>query len=98
MSPSSGELIVSCIPESHLHRVTYIRCCIDAINSPDDGHSCLKHAENRNKHIGKELCVKLVIYKYYKRDARSTKHKVLQCNTRDNKMKVGKKDRSKHKS
>ena len=38
MSPSSGELIVSCIPEGHLHRVTYTRCRIDAINSPDDGH------------------------------------------------------------
>ena len=23
---------------SHLHRVTYIRCRIDTIDSPDDGH------------------------------------------------------------
>jgi len=49
MCPSSGELIVSmrhlvytddhlvwsCTPDSYL---TYTRCCIDTINSPDDGH------------------------------------------------------------
>ena len=44
MCPSSGELIVgrneipTYIPGSHLHRVTYTRCRIDTINSPDDGH------------------------------------------------------------
>jgi hypothetical protein len=26
------------IPDSHLHRVTYARCCIDTIDSPDDKH------------------------------------------------------------
>ena len=30
--------IQTCIPEGHLHRVTYTRCRIDTINSPDDGH------------------------------------------------------------
>jgi len=27
-----------CTPNGHLCRVTYTRCCIDTINSPDDGH------------------------------------------------------------
>jgi len=27
-----------CTPNDHLHRVTYTRCHIDTINSPDDGH------------------------------------------------------------
>ena len=28
----------TCIPDSHLHRVTYTRCCSDTIDSPDDEH------------------------------------------------------------
>jgi hypothetical protein len=28
----------NCIPDGHLHRVTFTRCCIDTINSPDDVH------------------------------------------------------------
>jgi hypothetical protein len=34
-----GSLIMNfptCIPDGHLHRVTYTRCCIDAIDPPDD--------------------------------------------------------------
>ena len=27
-----------CIPELHLYRVKYTRCCIDTINPPDEGH------------------------------------------------------------
>jgi len=54
-------------PNGHLYRVTYTRCRIDTINSPDDGaHGYPKHVENRNKHIWKqELCIELVIYKDY---------------------------------
>jgi hypothetical protein len=26
------------IPDGHLHRVIYARCCIDTIDSPDDEH------------------------------------------------------------
>jgi hypothetical protein len=26
----------TCIPDGHVHRVTYTRCHIDTINSPDD--------------------------------------------------------------
>jgi len=28
----------TCIPDAHLHRVTYTRCRTDTINSPDDEH------------------------------------------------------------
>jgi hypothetical protein len=46
--------------------VTYTRCGIDTINSPDDGHmAALNMLKNRNKHGLKKLCVKLVIYKDY---------------------------------
>ena len=31
-------LIQTCTPNSHLYTVTYTRCLIDTINSPDDGH------------------------------------------------------------
>jgi len=30
--------IPTCIPDGHLHRVTYTRCRIDTINSPDEEH------------------------------------------------------------
>jgi len=30
--------IPTCIPDSHLHSVTYTRCRIDTTNSPDNGH------------------------------------------------------------
>ena len=54
----------ACIPDGHLHRVTYTRCRIDTADSPDDEHGvCSKHVEYRNKRIRKELCVKLVVYK-----------------------------------
>jgi len=43
-------LIQTCIPYGHLHRVTYTTCRTDTINSPDDGHGCPKHVENKNKH------------------------------------------------
>ena len=28
----------TCIPDGHLHRVTYTRFCIETIDSPDDEH------------------------------------------------------------
>ena len=28
----------TCIPDGHLHRVTYAKCRIDTIDSPDDEH------------------------------------------------------------
>jgi len=29
--------------DGHLHRVTYTRCRIDTINSPDDGHEAARN-------------------------------------------------------
>jgi hypothetical protein len=34
----SGRNSLTYIPDGHLHRVTYTRCCIDTIDSPDDEH------------------------------------------------------------
>ena len=38
-----GCSIQTCIPEGHLHRVTYTRCRTDTINSPDDGHVAVRN-------------------------------------------------------
>ena len=58
--------IRSCIPDGHLHRVTYTRCCIDTINSPDDGHIAVRNMYRMEIYIHeKELCFKLVVYKDY---------------------------------
>ena len=35
--------IPTCIPDGHLHRMTYTRCRIDTINSPDDGHMAARN-------------------------------------------------------
>ena len=44
----------TCTQSGHRHRVTYTRCCIDTIGSPDDEHEvCSKHVENWNKYIEK---------------------------------------------
>ena len=35
--------IPTCIPDGHLHKVTYTRCRIDTINSPDDAHMAARN-------------------------------------------------------
>ena len=56
----------NCIPDSHLHRVTYARCHIDTLDSPDDGHMVARNMQSIEISIyGKEMCVRLVIYKNY---------------------------------
>ena len=68
MSPCVDDRLVcrgicSCIPDGHLHRVTYTRC-IDTNNSPDHGHIAVRNMWRVEISIHeKELCVKLVIYK-----------------------------------
>ena len=37
-----GRSVQTCIPDGHLHRVTYIRYRIDTIESPDDEHLMLE--------------------------------------------------------
>ena len=55
-----------CTPNGHLYRVTYTRCRINTINSPDDGHMAARNMYRIETNIyEKELCVKLVIYKDY---------------------------------
>jgi hypothetical protein len=47
-------------------RLTYTRCRIDTINSPDDGHMAVRNLWRIDINIReKELCVKLDIYKDY---------------------------------
>jgi len=43
LSPCVGDRFMcrsfpTCIPDGHLNKVTYTRCCIDTIDSPDDEH------------------------------------------------------------
>jgi hypothetical protein len=46
--------------------MTYTRCRIDTINSPDDGHMAARNMQRIEINIHeKELCVNLVIYKDY---------------------------------
>jgi len=53
----------SCTPNGHLYRVTYTRCRIDTINSPDDGHIAARNMQRIEINIHeKEMCVKVVIY------------------------------------
>jgi hypothetical protein len=46
----------TCIPDGHPHRVTYTRCRVDTINSPDNDDECSKHVEIWNKSIRKRNC------------------------------------------
>ena len=55
-------LIQTCTPNGHLYKVTYTRCRIDTINSPDDGHMAACNTQRTEINIHeKELCFKLVI-------------------------------------
>jgi hypothetical protein len=58
-------LIQNCTPNGHLrvYRVTYNKCRIDTINSPDDGHMAARNMQRIEINIHeKELCVKLIVY------------------------------------
>jgi len=51
-------------PNGHLCIVTFTRCSIDTINSPDDGHMAARNMSRIEINLHeKELCVKLVIYR-----------------------------------
>ena len=57
-----GRSVQTCIPDGHLHRVTYTRYRIDTIESPDDEHLNARNMQIIEINIHKkELCVKLVI-------------------------------------
>ena len=60
----NGSSIHTSIPDGHLHRVTYARCRTDIIDSPDDKHMVAPNMYSIEINIyGKELCVKLIVYK-----------------------------------
>ena len=63
-----------CIPDGHLHRVTYTRC-IDTIDSPDDERIVARYMQSIEINIyGKNLYQVGYLQELY-RDARSTKLK-----------------------
>jgi hypothetical protein len=38
-----GRNFPTCIPDGHLHRLAYTRCCIDTTDSPDDEHKVARN-------------------------------------------------------
>ena len=68
----------TCIPDGHLHRVTYTRCRIDTINSPDDEHMSARNMQRFGINTYEKRIVPQVghLQRLY-RDARLTKHKHL---------------------
>jgi hypothetical protein len=69
--------IQTCIPDGHLHRVTYTRCRIDTINSPDYEHMSARNMKRFGINIHKKRIVRQVghLQELY-RDVRSTEHKI----------------------
>jgi hypothetical protein len=45
----------TCIPDGHLHRVTYTRCCIDITDSPDDEHKVAQNMYRIEINIYKKI-------------------------------------------
>jgi len=53
---------VSCTLNGHLYRVTYTRCRIDTINSPDDGHMAARNMYRIEINIYEKKIVREVGY------------------------------------
>jgi hypothetical protein len=49
-------------PDGHLYRVTYTRCGIDTINSPDDGHMAARNTYRIEINIHEKGIVRQVGY------------------------------------
>ena len=47
----TGTQVVSCVPNSHLHRVTNTKSRIDTVISPDDGHIVARNMYRKEKNI-----------------------------------------------
>ena len=61
-----GRNVQTCIPDGHLHGVTYTSCRIGTIDSPDDEHGVARNMYRTEININeKELCVRFVTYKNY---------------------------------
>jgi len=69
--------IQTCIPDGHLHRVTYTICRTDTIDSPDDGHITVRNMSRiKNKHTWKRIGRQVGYLQGSYQDARLTKHKI----------------------
>jgi hypothetical protein len=66
-----------CTPDSHLYGVTYTRCQIDTINSPDDEHTAARNMQRIEINIHEKGIMRQVDYlQTLYRDAWSTEHKI----------------------
>jgi len=52
----SGRYFPTCISDDHLHRVTYTRCCIDTIGSPDDEQKVARNMQRIEINTYKKNC------------------------------------------
>jgi hypothetical protein len=52
--------IQTCTPDGHLHRVTYARCHIYTINSPDDEHMSARNIQRFGININEKRIVRQV--------------------------------------
>jgi len=82
----AGWMIPPCIPDSHPHRGTNTKCCVDTVISPDDGHVVArKHVEERNKHTKKNCAPSWLYLQDYKTEAMfvgDLMHVSLQCQSK----------------
>ena len=44
-----------CIPDSHPHRVTSTKCCINSVVSPDDGHIVARNMYRKEINIRRKI-------------------------------------------
>jgi hypothetical protein len=80
MSLYVGDRLV-CTLDGHLHRVTYTRCRINAIDSPDDEHTGARNMQRTGINLYEKGIVRQVGYlQELNRDTRSTKHKMVPYN------------------
>ena len=79
---TSWSSIQTCIPGGHLHRVTYTRCRIDTIDSPDDELMGARNMQRSEININKKRIVRQVGYlQELRRYARSKEHKNIKINS-----------------
>jgi len=73
-----GCFIQTCTIDGHLHRVTYTRCRINTIHSPNDEHRGAQNMYRIGINIHKKILRQVGYLQELNRDARSTKHNILE--------------------
>ena len=68
------------LPDIYPYSVTSTKCRIDTVISHDDGHIVARNMYRKEINILKKLCTKLALFTRLCREARSTKHKILNIN------------------